>query len=168
MRIENFEIGGKRCFVIAEVGNNHNGDLSKAIKMIDLAIEMGADCVKFQMRHLNQVYREKSLNKSGEDLGTEYIIDLLNRFELTIDEHKKISDYCKSKGILYMCTPWDKKNIEVLESFGVKAYKVASADLTNLPLLDTLSNTGKPLIISTGMSRENEVAEVKNFFKKEM
>ena len=166
MRIENFEIGGKRCFVIAEVGNNHNGDLSKAIKMIDLAIEMGADCVKFQMRHLNQVYREKSLNKSGEDLGTEYIIDLLNRFELTIDEHKKISDYCKSKGILYMCTPWDKKSIEVLESFGVKAYKVASADLTNLPLLDTLSNTGKPLIISTGMSRENEVAEVKEFLQK--
>ncbi len=166
MKIENFEIGGKRCFVIAEVGNNHNGDFSKAIKMIDLAIEMGADCVKFQMRHLNQVYREKSLNKSGEDLGTEYIIDLLNRFELTIDEHKKISDYCKSKGILYMCTPWDKKSIEVLESFEVKAYKVASADLTNLPLLDTLSNTGKPLIISTGMSRENEVIEVKEFLQK--
>lgn len=166
MKIENFEIGGKRCFVIAEVGNNHNGDFSKAIKMIDLAIEMGADCVKFQMRHLNQVYREKSLNKSGEDLGTEYIIDLLNRFELTIDEHKKISDYCKSKGILYMCTPWDKKSIEVLESFGVRAYKVASADLTNLPLLDTLSNTGKPLIVSTGMSRENEVIEVKKFLQK--
>ena len=166
MKIENFEIGGKRCFVIAEVGNNHNGDFSKAIKMIDLAIEMGADCVKFQMRHLNQVYREKSLNKSGEDLGTEYIIDLLNRFELTIDEHKKISDYCKSKGILYMCTPWDKKSIEVLESFGVRAYKVASADLTNLPLLDTLSNTGKPLIISTGMSREDEVVEVKEFLQK--
>jgi len=166
MKIENFEIGGKRCFVIAEVGNNHNGDFSKAIKMIDLAIEMGADCVKFQMRHLNQVYREKSLNKSGEDLGTEYIVDLLNRFELTIDEHKKISDYCKNKGILYMCTPWDKKSIEVLESFGVKAYKVASADLTNLPLLDTLSNTGKPLIISTGMSRENEVIEIKKFLQK--
>ena len=166
MKIENFEIGGKRCFVIAEVGNNHNGDFSKAIKMIDLAIEMGADCVKFQMRHLNQVYREKSLNKSGEDLGTEYLIDLLNRFELTIDEHKKISDYCKSKGILYMCTPWDKKSIGVLESFGVKAYKVASADLTNLPLLDILSNTGKPLIISTGMSREDEVIEVKKFLQK--
>ena len=166
MKIENFKIGGKRCFVIAEVGNNHNGDFSKAIKMIDLAVEMGADCVKFQMRHLNQVYREKSLNKSGEDLGTEYIIDLLNRFELTIDEHKKISDYCKSKGILYMCTPWDKRSIEVLETFGVKAYKVASADLTNLPLLDILSNTGKPLIISTGMSREDEVIEVKKFLQK--
>ena len=166
MKIKNFDIGKGRCFVIAEIGNNHNGDFSRAIKMIDLAIEMGADCVKFQMRHLDQVYREKSLNKSGEDLGTEYIIDLLNRFEFSVDEHRKISEYCQGEGILYMCTPWDEKSIEALESFGVKAYKVASADLTNLPLLDILSKTGKPLIISTGMSREDEVIEVKSFLEK--
>ena len=166
MKIKNFDIGKGRCFVIVEIGNNHNGDFSRAIKMIDLAIEMGADCVKFQMRHLDQVYREKSLNKSGEDLGTEYIIDLLNRFEFSVDEHRKISEYCQGKGILYMCTPWDEKSIEALESFGVKAYKVASADLTNLPLLDILSKTGKPLIISTGMSREDEVIEVKSFLEK--
>ena len=166
MKIKNFDIGKRRCFVIAEIGNNHNGDFSRAIKMIDLAIEMGADCVKFQMRHLDQVYREKSLNKSGEDLGTEYIIDLLNRFEFSVDEHRKISEYCQGEGILYMCTPWDEKSVEALESFGVKAYKVASADLTNLPLLDILSKTGKPLIISTGMSREDEVIEVKSFLEK--
>ena len=166
MKIKNFDIGKGRCFVIVEIGNNHNGDFSRAIKMIDLAIKMGADCVKFQMRHLDQVYREKSLNKSGEDLGTEYIIDLLNRFEFSVDEHRKISEYCQGEGILYMCTPWDEKSIEALESFGVKAYKVASADLTNLPLLDILSKTGKPLIISTGMSREDEVIEVKSFLEK--
>ena len=166
MKIKNFDIGKGRCFVIAEIGNNHNGDFSRAIKMIDLVIEIGADCVKFQMRHLDQVYREKSLNKSGEDLGTEYIIDLLNKFEFSVDEHRKISEYCQGKGILYMCTPWDEKSIEALESFGVKAYKVASADLTNLPLLDNLSKTGKPLIISTGMSREDEVIEVKSFLEK--
>ena len=166
MKIKNFDIGKGRCFVILEIGNNHNGDFSRAIKMIDLAIEMGADCVKFQMRHLNQVYREKSLNKSGEDLGTEYIIDLLNRFEFSVDEHRKISEYCQGEGILYMCTPWDEKSVEALEYFGVKAYKVASADLTNLPLLDILSKTGKPLIISTGMSREDEVIEVKSFLEK--
>jgi len=166
MKIKNFDIGKGRCFVIAEIGNNHNGDFSRAIKMIDLVIEIGADCVKFQMRQLDQVYREKSLNKSGEDLGTEYIIDLLNKFEFSVDEHRKISEYCQGKGILYMCTPWDEKSIEALESFGVKAYKVASADLTNLPLLDNLSKTGKPLIISTGMSREDEVIEVKSFLEK--
>ena len=166
MKIKNFDIGKGRCFVIVEIGNNHNGDFSRAIKMIDLVIEIGADCVKFQMRQLDQVYREKSLNKSGEDLGTEYIIDLLNKFEFSVDEHRKISEYCQGKGILYMCTPWDEKSIEALESFGVKAYKVASADLTNLPLLDNLSKTGKPLIISTGMSREDEVIEVKSFLEK--
>ncbi len=166
MKIANFNIGEGSCFVIAEIGNNHNGDFKRAIKMIDLAIEMGADCVKFQMRHLDKVYRQKSLNKSGEDLGTEYIIDLLKRFEFSVDKHKKISEYCNSKGVLYMCTPWDESSIKILESFGVKAYKVASADLTNLPLLDTLSKTGKPLIISTGMSRVDEVIEVKEFLEK--
>ena len=166
MKIANFNIGEGSCFVIAEIGNNHNGDFKRAIKMIDLAIEMGADCVKFQMRQLDKVYRQKSLNKSGEDLGTEYIIDLLKRFEFSVDKHKKISEYCNSKGVLYMCTPWDESSIKILESFGVKAYKVASADLTNLPLLDTLSKTGKPLIISTGMSRVDEVIEVKEFLEK--
>ena len=163
MQIDNFKIGSNRCFIIAEIGNNHNGSFDRAIEMIDSAISMGVDCVKFQMRHLDQVYRKKSLERSGEDLGTEYIIDLLNRFELSLDEHREISRYCKKKKILYMCTPWDSKSVDVLESFSVKAYKVASADLTNLPLLDKLSVTRKPLILSTGMSTLEEVLEVKNF-----
>ena len=138
-------------FVIAEIGNNHNGNIDLAYKMIDKAKEIGVDCVKFQMRHIDKVYRKKSLLKSGEDLGTEYIIDLLNRFELSVDQHKKLSDYCDKIGIYYMCTPWDLKSIEVLESFNVEAYKVASADLTNIPLIHSLIQTNKPLILSTGM-----------------
>ena len=166
MKIDKFKIQKGRCFIIAEIGNNHNGSFDRAKKMIDLAIEMGVDCVKFQMRHLDQVYRQKSLTKSGEDLGTEYIIDLLDRFELSVGEHRALSNYCKEKGILYMCTPWDLKSIEVLESFDVKAYKVASADLTNLPLLDQLAKTNKPLILSTGMSKVEEVEKVKEFLEK--
>lgn len=166
MKIDKFSIGKGRCFIIAEIGNNHNGNYDRAIKMVDMAIEMGVDCVKFQMRHLDHVYRKKSLNKSGEDLGTEYIIDLLDRFELSVDEHRSISNYCKEKDILYMCTPWDMKSIDVLESFDVKAYKVASADLTNLSLLDQLSKTKKPLILSTGMSKADEVKQVKLFLDK--
>ncbi len=157
MKIADFTISKKRTFIIAEIGNNHNGSLERAKKMIDKAVEMGADCAKFQMRQIKQVYRSKSLSKSGEDLGTEYIIDLLEKFELTVEEHKVLSDYCKKKEILYMCTPWDKKSIEILEEFDVSAYKVASADLTNLPLLDKLSKTGKPLILSTGMSSTKEI-----------
>ncbi len=155
--IGKFEIGSGRTFVIAEIGNNHNGDFQKAIHLINLAIESGADCVKFQMRHLEHVYRKKALKKDGEDLSTEYIIDLLNRFELNVNQHKELAKYCISKNILYLCTPWDEVSIQVLESMGVLAYKVASADLTNLPLLEKLVSTKKPLIISTGMSYESEI-----------
>ena len=162
-KINNFSIGSNKTFIISEIGNNHNGSFDRAIEMIDDSIEVGVDCVKFQMRHIEEVYRRSSLEKDGEDLGTEYVIDLLKRFELTLDEHKKVAEYCKQKGILYMCTAWDAKSIDVLESYGVTAYKVASADLTNMPLLDKLSNTGKPLILSTGMSKEDEIRTTVSF-----
>ena len=164
--IGNFEVGGSRTFVIAEIGNNHNGNYERAIEMIDLAHKSGADCVKFQMRNLGEVYRERSLRKDGEDLGTEYILDLLSRFELSLDEHQRLFSYCKSKEILYLCTPWDSVSVDALEKFGVEAYKVASADLTNLPLLEILSKTHKPLILSTGMSTSAEVDITVNFLNK--
>lgn len=166
IQIGSFVLGGERTFIIAEIGNNHNGDFELAKLLIDKAVEMGADCAKFQMRQIKEVYRSKSLEKSGEDLGTEYIIDLLNKFELSIEEQKALSDYCKSKGIMYMCTPWDYKSVEILESFDVPAYKVASADLTNLPLLDKLSTTNKPLILSTGMSSSEEIGFTVDFLNR--
>ena len=152
-----FELCSGRIFIIAEIGNNHNGSLDRAIQMIDLAANMGVDCVKFQMRNLNEVYRQRTLSKDGEDLGTEYILDLLHRFELSVDEHYALAKYCLKKEILYLCTPWDKSSVDVLERLNVQAYKVASADLTNLPLIDRLIKTGKPLILSTGMSRVEEI-----------
>ena len=157
MKISDFTIGGDNVFVIAEIGNNHNGSVSLALEMIDTAYECGANCVKFQLRNMSTVYRKKSLARRGEDLGTEYILDLLDRFQLSQQEHKQIAEYCHSKGILYMCTPWDLDSVVVLEEFGVLAYKVASADLTNLQLIDSLIATEKPLILSTGMSSEEEV-----------
>lgn len=161
-----FEIGTGRTFIIAEIGNNHNGNFEHAIQMIDQAQAAGADCAKFQMRHMNQVYRQRSLSKSGDDLGTEYVIDLLNRFELSIDKHQELAKYCTQKGILYLCTPWDNKSVDVLEGYGVLAYKVASADLTNLPLLNRLTQTGKPLILSTGMSTAEEVEITVDFLNR--
>jgi N-acetylneuraminate synthase len=163
LQIGSFTVGGPRVFVIAEIGNNHNGSLERALQMIDLAVDAGADCVKFQMRHMDEVYRQRSLAKQGEDLGTEYVLDLLNRFELGVDEHRRISAYCRSKGVLYLCTPWDGRSVAVLKSLGVPAFKVASADLTNLPLLDLLVQTGKPLILSTGMSHEDEIRQTAAF-----
>jgi len=166
IKIGQHEIGSGRTYVIAEIGNNHNGSLELAIELIDLALDAGADAVKFQMRHLDQVYRQRTLRKDGEDLGTEYVLDLLRRFELTVDEHRQLSDYCRAKGVPYLCTPWDAISVDVLESFGVPAYKVASADLTNLPLLDHLVQTFKPLILSTGMSTPEEVQTTVAFLGK--
>jgi N-acetylneuraminate synthase len=120
-------------------------------------VQAGADCAKFQMRHLEEVYRQRTLRKDGEDLGTEYVLDLLRRFELPAEDHRKLAAYCAQKGILYLCSPWDGRSVDILEDMRVPAYKVASADLTNLPLLDRLCLTRKPLILSTGMSRREEV-----------
>tara|TARA_X000000950_G_scaffold84957_1_gene106946 strand:- start:33342 stop:35228 length:1887 start_codon:yes stop_codon:yes gene_type:complete len=157
MKIENFVVGKSKTFVIAEIGNNHNGNYDLAIEMVDAAHNAGADCVKFQMRNMSSVYRKKTLARKGEDLGTEYVLDLLERFQLSSEEHFEISKYCKKNGILYLCTPWDIESVDVLEKFDVQAYKVASADLTNLPLIEYIVNTGKPLILSTGMSLIEEI-----------
>ncbi len=165
MQINDHTIGKSKVFVIAEIGNNHNGCIKRAIEMVDLAKEAGVDCVKFQMRNMDELYRKRTLKKSGDDLGTEYVVDLLERFQLTIEEHKKLVQYCNSKNIIYMCTPWDHSSVDILENFNVSAYKVASADLTNLPLLEKLATTKKPLILSTGMSTTDEVKITVNFLK---
>jgi len=137
--------------------------LGLALEMVDAAYDAGANCVKFQMRNMSSVYRKKSLSKQGEDLGTEYVLDLLERFQLSQSEHKQVAQYCEEKGILYMCTPWDSDSILALETLDVKAYKVASADLTNLPLIANLIATKKPLILSTGMSSVDEIQITTDF-----
>src|ERR1700742_2229934 len=124
---------GHACFVIAEIGNNHNGDFDRAIALIDAAKSAGADCAKFQMRKLDEVYRASSLAGGEDDLSVEYTLDLLRRFELSTQDQKRLLDYCTAKEILYLCTPWAPSSVTILDSFGVPAFKAASADLTNLP-----------------------------------
>src|SRR6185437_9658432 len=110
-----------------------------------------------------EVYRASSLSGKDDDLAVEYTLDLLRRFELTTDQQRRIAAYCAAKGIQYLCTPWDASSVAVLETFGVQAYKVASADLTNLPLLAKLAATGKTLIVSTGMSTSEEIRAAAKF-----
>jgi sialic acid synthase SpsE/sugar phosphate isomerase/epimerase len=154
-------------FVIAELGINHNGSLEQAKKLIDLAVEAGANCAKFQMRNLPSLYRNAgNANDASEDLGSQYTLDLLSRFQLTSNEMFSAFDYCKERGILPMCTPWDLESLTVLEKYGMQAYKVASADLTNHDLLIALAKTGKPLLCSTGMSTEVEIRETVTLLKK--
>lgn len=164
IRIGDHAIGpGQPTFVIAEIGNNHNGDFDRAIALIDAAIAAGADCAKFQMRRLEEVYRGVTLSGRDEDLAVEYTLDLLRRFELTTMQHQQLVRYCAEKGIIYLCTPWDRTSTKVLDGFGVPAFKVASADLTNLPLIAAMVATGKPLIVSTGMSTIDEIRTTVDF-----
>lgn len=162
IQIDNFCISEEsQTFIIAEIGNNHNGDIVLAKRLVDLAVESGANCAKFQMRHLASMYRQGvSQQAAGEDLGSEYTLQLLERFQLTTQDLIEVFDYCKAKGIIPLCTPWDSTSLEALENYGMPAYKVASADLTNHELLEKLIQTRKPLICSTGMSSEQEIKDV--------
>lgn len=157
--IGNFKISDDSpTFIIAEIGNNHNGDLELARRLVDLAIESGADCAKFQMRDMKSLYSNRGDSEDpSEDLGSQYVLDLLKRFQLKKDEFIEIFDYCKSKGIIPLCTPWDIASVEFLNDYGIAAFKVASADLTNHELLAAIAKTGKPIICSTGMAMESEV-----------
>jgi sialic acid synthase SpsE/sugar phosphate isomerase/epimerase len=158
-QIGNFEISDHSpTFIIAEVGNNHNGDFGLAKELVDIAAEASVDCVKFQMRNLSSLY--SNLGKNGDasyDLGPQYTLDLLNKFQLSSDELCQVFDYCKKRNVLPLCTPWDFVSVEVLNDYGLEGFKVASADLTNNLLLEALAKTNKPLICSTGMCKEGEI-----------
>lgn len=148
------------AFVIAEIGNNHNGQIELARKLVDHAILAGANCAKFQIRHMQSLYRETGAKGTAEeDLGTQYILDLLAKHQLTDEQLFEVFDYCKASGIEPLCTPWDLSSLAALERYGMNAYKVASADLTNHELLEGLALTGKPLLVSTGMSTEEEIVQ---------
>jgi sialic acid synthase SpsE/sugar phosphate isomerase/epimerase len=157
MKISDFDIGGERTFVIAEIGNNHNGSYEMAVELIDRSIAAGADCVKFQMRRMNKVYREKSIKRTGDDLSTEYVLDLLGKFELSLDQHCDLKRYCDENQVAYMCTPWDEDSASILDEMDVLAFKVASADFSNWPLLRLLTQFDRPMILSTGMSTHLEI-----------
>jgi sialic acid synthase SpsE/sugar phosphate isomerase/epimerase/CBS domain-containing protein len=148
------------AFVIAEIGNNHNGDPFLARRLIDLAAEAGADCAKFQMRDVKSLYRGGgSADDASQDLGAQYTLDLLSRFNLAPEVLFDLFDYSRSVGLEPMCTPWDEVSLGLLEDYGMAAYKVASADITNHDLLAAMARTGKPLICSTGMASEAELRE---------
>ena len=157
MDIGGFSVGGDRIFVIAEVGNNHNGSLDLAKQLVDDAIAVGADCVKFQLRNRAALYRSKADGSRAEDLGVEYIQDLLDKVELSLEEHRELRSYCARKDIVYLCTPWDEASVDALADFDLPAVKLASADLCNPYLIAKAATLSVPMILSTGMSFEHEV-----------
>ena len=167
MKIDKYIINKtSNVFVIAEIGMNHNGSLNNAKKLIDQAVEIGADAVKFQMRDLKSLYNNSVIAGDDGDLGTEYTLNLLKRFELSQNEYTQISHYAKSKDILFLCTAWDKVSANKVDKLGVPVFKTASADFTNLDLIDHLIRKNKPIILSTGMSSESEICTTIDFLNK--
>ena len=167
INIENKIIGNNQpCYIIAEIGVNHNGDLILAKKLIDAAIESGADAVKFQKRNLESLYRKEALeNPNSESQGFEILLAELKKIELSKEDYFDIVNYCKERKITFLCTPWDTPSVDFLEQLDTPAYKIASGDMTNFPLIKYISKRKKPMIISTGMSKIEEIEKMVDFVK---
>lgn len=150
--------GGRPAYVIAEIGLNHNGDVDIAKKLIDVAARAGADAVKFQKRtpeistpeHMRDVPRETPW-------GTMSYLEYRRRVEFGRDEYIEIGDYATMHGLDWFASPWDVPSVDFLEDLNVVAHKVASASLTDSELLVRLRETGKPVILSTGMSTIEQI-----------
>lgn len=154
------------CYIIGEIGINHNGKIDIAKKLIDVAVDAGANAVKFQKRNLDDLYRYEVLeNPNIESQGLEILLDVLKNVELSNADYQEIIKYCNEKNITFLCTAWDTKSVDFLESLNISAYKIASADLTNFPLIEFISKTKKPILLSTGMSTMEEIEKTVNFLK---
>jgi len=148
---------GEPCFVIAEIGINHNGSVEIAKKLIDIAVSAGCDAVKFQKRTIDVVYTPEELamprsNPFGETNG-----DLKRGLELKLEDYEEIDEYCKRKGIMWFASCWDKQSVDFMEFFDPPCYKIASATLTDDELMKYTASKGRPLLISTGMSTMEEI-----------
>lgn len=158
----------KRVYIIAEAGVNHNGNINLAKRLVDAAKEAGADVVKFQTfqaDNLASKYARKAeyqLHTTGEQ---ETQKEMLKKLELTYDMHVELIRYCKEVGIEFMSTPFDLDSINLLESIGMKQYKIPSGEITNLPYLRKIGSLKKPVILSSGMSTMEEVKEAVKILK---
>ena len=152
---------GQPCFVIAEGGVNHNGDRALALKLVDIAARAGADAIKFQKRSIPDILVRAALDAryvKPTSLGATYG-EHRARLELSDDVYSELMDAARKRDVLFLASAWDRPSADFLERLGVPAFKIASADLTNLPLIDHIAAKAKPVLLSTGMSTLEEVAD---------
>lgn len=152
-----------KVLIIAEAGVNHNGSMSTAKRLIDVACEAGVDFVKFQTFKADKLvsrtatqaeYQKKNL---GIEAGSQF--EMLKKLELSHDDHLELMDYCSSKNIRFFSTAFDVSGLEYLDSLGFSMFKVPSGELTNYPYLKKLAEIGKPVILSTGMANLLEIEQ---------
>jgi N-acetylneuraminate synthase len=158
VKIGNRLVGnGPPCFLVAEIGINHNGDLKLAKQLIDLAVFCKWDAVKFQKRTVDIVYTQEELNKPRESPFGTTNGDLKRGLEFGIEEYGEIDRYCKEKEILWFASCWDEPSVDVIAQFNVPCFKIASACLTDDELLKHVRSIGGPIILGTGMSTLEQV-----------
>jgi len=151
---------GQPCFIIAEAGVNHNGDLELARRLIDVAKTAGADTVKFQT-YKTELGMTLDAPKAEYQMVTtdtsESQFDMLKQLELSPQAHQELQEYCVERGILFLSSVFDEESADLLELLDVPSFKIPSGEITNLPLLKHVARKGRPMIVSTGMSTLGEV-----------
>lgn len=160
------EVAGRRigpghpCFVIAEAGVNHNGDIGVAHRLIDVAAEAGADAVKFQTFAADRLATADAPKAEYQKATTgadESQLEMLRRLELKPEQHFELLRHAAERGLIFLSTPFEETSADLLETLGIAAFKVPSGEVTNTPFLIHLARKGRPLLLSTGMSTLEEV-----------
>jgi len=158
IKIGNKLVGeGQPCYIIAEIGINHNGDIDLAKRLISVAVAAGCDAVKFQKRTVEVVYTAEELAKPRENPFGTTNGDLKYGLEFEQEDYAEIDAFCKSVKIPWFVSPWDEASVDFMEKFDTPFYKIASASLTDDNLLKHVRKTGKPVVASTGMSTYAEI-----------
>jgi len=165
MKISNKSIGkGQPCFIIAEAGVNHNGNINLAKKLIDISKDAGADAVKFQTWVTEELMlKESPMAEYAKDNTKETSqYDMLKKLELSFDEFKELKKYADKKEIIFLSTPDDEKSVDFLYGLGIPVFKIGSGELTNPFMLEKVAEKGIPIILSTGMGDLEEVRRAVN------
>ncbi len=157
-----------KSFIIAEAGVNHNGSIEMAKKLVNAAKEAGADAVKFQtFKTKNLVTKNaKKAEYQIKNSGEESQYEMIKKLELSDSEFQEIAKYAESKGIIFLSSPFDTESVDLLDEMNIPAFKIASGEITNFPLLKHIAKKHRPVILSTGMSTIGEVEEALNLIEK--
>lgn len=158
VKIGKYNVGDlSHCFIIAEIGINHNGDINLAKRLVKLAKDNGCDAVKFQKRTVELVYSRHELemerpNPFGNTNG-----DLKRGLEFSYEQYQEIDKYCRELDILWFASCWDKNSVDFIDSFNPPCHKIASASLTDDDLILHIKSKGRPILLATGMSTQDEI-----------
>ncbi len=151
-----------RCFVIAEAGVNHNGNIGLAHRLIDAAAHAGVDAVKFQSFKADRLVTADAPKADYQTAvmgSSESQLEMLRRLQLSDSAHRELVRHCSERGITFISTPFDEERADFLAELGVLMFKIPSGEITNLPYLEHIARIGRPMLVSTGMSNLGEVEE---------